>query len=185
MYLWDSRGNRYLDFLSGIGVNALGHAHPAIQATLKRQAGRLIHVSNLFFHEYQAELAKRLTKISGTGPGLLLQQRNRSLGGRAEARTHLRADQEYEWPQAEVAHPRSRQLISWAHFWFARDHRPSQVSRSFRAAYAGSRFRSVQRCRRPETPVRRGRMCDLPRDHSGGRRHLSQSARSFCSSHES
>jgi acetylornithine/N-succinyldiaminopimelate aminotransferase len=65
VYLWDSRGNRYLDFLSGIGVNALGHAHPAIQATLKRQAARLIHVSNLFFHEYQAELAKRLTKISG------------------------------------------------------------------------------------------------------------------------
>jgi acetylornithine/N-succinyldiaminopimelate aminotransferase len=65
VYLWDSRGNRYLDFLSGIGVNALGHSHPAIQATLKRQAGRLIHVSNLFFHEYQAELARRLTKISG------------------------------------------------------------------------------------------------------------------------
>jgi acetylornithine aminotransferase/acetylornithine/N-succinyldiaminopimelate aminotransferase len=65
VYLWDSRGDRYLDFLSGIGVNALGHAHPAIQATLKRQAGRLIHVSNLFFHEYQSELAKRLTKISG------------------------------------------------------------------------------------------------------------------------
>jgi acetylornithine aminotransferase/acetylornithine/N-succinyldiaminopimelate aminotransferase len=65
VYLWDSRGNRYLDFLSGIGVNALGHAHPAIQTTLKRQAGRLIHVSNLFFHEYQAKLAKRLTKISG------------------------------------------------------------------------------------------------------------------------
>ena len=65
VYLWDSEGNRYLDFLSGIGVNALGHAHPAIQAVLKRQAGKLIHVSNLFFHEYQAELAKRLTKISG------------------------------------------------------------------------------------------------------------------------
>src|SRR2546426_1961480 len=65
LYLWDSRGNRYLDFLSGIGVNALGHSHPAISSTLKKQAGRLIHVSNLFFHEYQAELAKRLTKISG------------------------------------------------------------------------------------------------------------------------
>jgi len=65
IYLWDSRGKRYLDFLSGIGVNALGHAHPVIQSTLKRQAGRLIHVSNLFFHEYQAELAKRLTRISG------------------------------------------------------------------------------------------------------------------------
>lgn len=65
VYLWDSRGNRYLDFLSGIGVNALGHRHPAIQRVLKRQACRLIHVSNLFFHEYQAELAQRLTGISG------------------------------------------------------------------------------------------------------------------------
>ena len=65
VYLWDSEGKRYLDFLSGIGVNALGHSHPAIQATIKRQAGRLIHISNLFFHEYQAELARLLTEISG------------------------------------------------------------------------------------------------------------------------
>ena len=65
VYLWDSRGKRYLDFLSGIGVNALGHNHPAIQAAIKRQASRLIHVSNLFFHEYQAELARLLTEISG------------------------------------------------------------------------------------------------------------------------
>jgi len=64
VYLWDSNGKRYLDCLSGLGVNALGHAHPAIQAVLKRQAGRLIHVSNLFYHEFQAELAKRLTRIS-------------------------------------------------------------------------------------------------------------------------
>jgi len=65
VYLWDSRGKRYLDFLSGIGVNALGHNHPAIQAAIKSQAGRLIHVSNLFFHEYQAELARLLTEIYG------------------------------------------------------------------------------------------------------------------------
>src|SRR5438094_5024755 len=65
VYLWDSTGERYLDFLSGIGVNALGHAHPAIQKVLKQQAGKLIHTSNLFYHEYQAELAKRLTKSSG------------------------------------------------------------------------------------------------------------------------
>ncbi len=65
VYLWDSTGKRYLDFLSGIGVNALGHAHPAIQKVLKQQAGKLIHTSNLFYHKYQAELAKRLTKISG------------------------------------------------------------------------------------------------------------------------
>jgi acetylornithine/N-succinyldiaminopimelate aminotransferase len=65
VYLWDSQGKRYLDFLSGIGVNALGHNHPAIQAAIKHQASRLIHVSNLFFHEYQADLARLLTEISG------------------------------------------------------------------------------------------------------------------------
>jgi acetylornithine/N-succinyldiaminopimelate aminotransferase len=65
VYLWDSEGKRYLDFLSGIGVNALGHAHPAITRVLKLQAGKLIHLSNLFYHQFQAELAKRLTRISG------------------------------------------------------------------------------------------------------------------------
>ncbi len=64
-YLWDSKGKKYLDFLSGLGVNALGHGHPAIQSVLKKQAGKLIHVSNLFFHQYQSELAKKLTKVSG------------------------------------------------------------------------------------------------------------------------
>ena len=65
VYVWDSTGKKYLDFLSGIGVNALGHNHPAIQKVIRRQAGRLIHTSNLFFHEYQGELAQRLTEMSG------------------------------------------------------------------------------------------------------------------------
>src|SRR5438477_10158768 len=65
VYLWDSKGKRYLDFLSGIGVNALGHGHPASQKVLKQQAGKLIHTSNLFYHDYQADLAKRLVKMSG------------------------------------------------------------------------------------------------------------------------
>src|SRR5260370_29943567 len=64
VYLWDSRGKRDLDLLSGIGVNALGHNRPAIQTAINRQAGRLIHVSNLFFHQYQAALARRPTDIS-------------------------------------------------------------------------------------------------------------------------
>ncbi|MBZ5722378.1 MAG: aspartate aminotransferase family protein [Acidobacteriia bacterium] len=65
VYLWDSTGKKYLDFLSGIGVNALGYGHPAIQKIISGQAGKLIHISNLFFHEYQAKLAKRLIQISG------------------------------------------------------------------------------------------------------------------------
>ena len=65
VYLTDSTGKRYLDFLSGIGVNALGYAHPAIQKVLARQSAKLIHISNLFYHEYQSELAKLLTAMSG------------------------------------------------------------------------------------------------------------------------
>ena len=65
VYVWDSTGKKYLDFLSGIGVNALGHNHPAIQKVIRRQAGRLIHTSNIFFHDFQAELASRLTEMSG------------------------------------------------------------------------------------------------------------------------
>jgi acetylornithine aminotransferase/acetylornithine/N-succinyldiaminopimelate aminotransferase len=65
VYLYDADGKRYLDFLSGIGVNALGHAHPAVVKTIEAQARKLVHISNLFFHQYQASLAEKLTKISG------------------------------------------------------------------------------------------------------------------------
>ena len=65
VHLIDDNGERYLDLLSGIGVNALGYAHPAIEKTIAEQSKKLIHISNLFFHEGQAELALRLTKMSG------------------------------------------------------------------------------------------------------------------------
>lgn len=65
VYLYDASGRKYLDFLSGIGVNALGYGHPAISKVIARQAQLLVHSSNLFFHEYQGELAERLTRISG------------------------------------------------------------------------------------------------------------------------
>ena len=57
VYLYDDAGRQYLDLLTGIGVNALGHGHPAIRRALAQQAGELIHVSNLFYHDYQSELA--------------------------------------------------------------------------------------------------------------------------------
>ena len=65
VYVWDSEGKRYLDFLSGIGVNALGHAHPVVLKAIQKQSRKLIHTSNLFFHQYQAELAQQLTQMSG------------------------------------------------------------------------------------------------------------------------
>ncbi len=65
VHLIDEKGDRYLDLLSGIGVNALGYGHPAIERAILHQSRALIHTSNLFFHEGQAELALRLTERTG------------------------------------------------------------------------------------------------------------------------
>jgi predicted acetylornithine/succinylornithine family transaminase len=65
VFLWDVEGKRYLDFLSGLGVNALGHAHPRIVKVIREQAARLIHVSNLYYNEYQGLLAEKLCQKSG------------------------------------------------------------------------------------------------------------------------
>ena len=65
VFLIDEQGERYLDLLSGIGVNALGYGHPAIVEAIAKQSRALIHVSNLFFHEGQAELAQKLTERTG------------------------------------------------------------------------------------------------------------------------
>ncbi len=65
VFVYDLEDRRYLDFVSGLGVNALGHAHPRIVKTIREQAGKLIHVSNLYYHEYQGELAEKLCTLSG------------------------------------------------------------------------------------------------------------------------
>jgi len=64
-YVFDTDGRRYLDLISGIGVNALGHAHPRIVKVIREQAGVLIHTSNLYYNEFQGRLAKKLTELSG------------------------------------------------------------------------------------------------------------------------
>jgi predicted acetylornithine/succinylornithine family transaminase len=65
VFVYDIEGKRYLDFVSGLGVNALGHAHPRIVKTIREQAARLLHVSNLYYHEYQGPLAEKLCALSG------------------------------------------------------------------------------------------------------------------------
>jgi acetylornithine aminotransferase/acetylornithine/N-succinyldiaminopimelate aminotransferase len=65
VHLRDAEGREYLDLLSGIGVSALGYGHPAVEAAIVGQTKRLLHTSNLFFHEHTAELALRLTEMSG------------------------------------------------------------------------------------------------------------------------
>ena len=65
VFLYDLDGKKYLDLVSGIGVNALGYAHPRIVKTIRDQAARLVHISNLYYHEYQGPLAEKLCALSG------------------------------------------------------------------------------------------------------------------------
>lgn len=66
-WVWDDDGTKYLDFLGGIAVNSLGHAHPVVVAAASRQAALMVHVSNYFATPSQLELAERLKRISGAG----------------------------------------------------------------------------------------------------------------------
>jgi acetylornithine aminotransferase/acetylornithine/N-succinyldiaminopimelate aminotransferase len=63
--LYDVDGREYLDFVSGIGVASLGHAHPGLTAAIADQAATLLHTSNLYYHPFQAEAAARLSTLSG------------------------------------------------------------------------------------------------------------------------
>lgn len=64
-YVFDSRRKKYLDFLGGIAVNALGHAHPRVVKTIRRESSRAVHFSNLFHHPFQGPLARKLAEWSG------------------------------------------------------------------------------------------------------------------------
>jgi acetylornithine/N-succinyldiaminopimelate aminotransferase len=68
-YVWDADGNRYLDLLAGIAVNALGHGHPALIEALSNQAASMIHVSNFFATPPQIELAEKLLTVAGAPKG--------------------------------------------------------------------------------------------------------------------
>ncbi|GAB47636.1 acetylornithine transaminase [Mobilicoccus pelagius] len=67
--VWDADGNRYLDLLAGIAVNALGHAHPDLVAALREQVGEFVHVSNFFTTVPQIALAERLLDVAGAPEG--------------------------------------------------------------------------------------------------------------------
>jgi predicted acetylornithine/succinylornithine family transaminase len=65
VYVYDVDGRRYLDLVGGLGVNALGHAHPRIVQAIRNEADQLIHTSNLYYHKYYGILAEKLSHLSG------------------------------------------------------------------------------------------------------------------------
>jgi acetylornithine/N-succinyldiaminopimelate aminotransferase len=88
-YVYDDGGKRYLDLISGIGVNALGHAHPRIVKIIREQAGLLIHSSNLYYHDYQGPLAKKLVEASGLARAFFCNSGTEAMeGGLKMVRSH-------------------------------------------------------------------------------------------------
>src|SRR6185312_7336702 len=69
-YVFDDSGRRYLDLVSGIGVNALGHNHPRIIRSIQEQSTRLLHTSALYTHEFRGPLSRELCRFSGLDQAL-------------------------------------------------------------------------------------------------------------------
>ena len=67
VYVYDTQGKKYIDYLGGIAVNVLGHAYPPLVKAIADQAGRMIHCSNLYYTQVQADAAAKLKKLSGLG----------------------------------------------------------------------------------------------------------------------
>jgi predicted acetylornithine/succinylornithine family transaminase len=98
-YMWDINGKRYLDFIAGIGVNALGQNHPRIVKVIQEQAARLIHTSNLFYNEYQGPLAKRIAETSGLNRTFFTNSGTESIEGALKmmkAHGHAVSPEKYE-----------------------------------------------------------------------------------------
>ena len=85
--LWDKDGNRHLDFLCGLAVTGLGHAHPAITTAIAEQAATLTHTSNLFATEHQAPVAETIDRLIGGPQGQVLFQNSGGRGKRSCAQT--------------------------------------------------------------------------------------------------
>jgi acetylornithine/N-succinyldiaminopimelate aminotransferase len=98
VYLFDSSGNRYLDLMAGLGVNALGHAHPRMVAAMADQAAKIVHLSPQYANRYPGELGERLCSMSGMKGIFYSTGGSEAVEGALKlARTHAR--QNYRHPK--------------------------------------------------------------------------------------
>jgi len=109
VHVYDHKGRKYLDFLSGIGVNALGYAHPALTKVIARQSKLLVHTSNLFYTDYQGKLAAALIKISGMDRVFFTNSGTEAWEGalklaRAYAKEHKQEGHEPKWRILALEH---------------------------------------------------------------------------------
>jgi acetylornithine/N-succinyldiaminopimelate aminotransferase len=138
VYVRDEQGNDYLDLLSGIGVSALGYAHPAVTAAIDAQTKRLLHTSNLFFHEHTAELAVRLTEISGMDRVFFCNSGTEAWEAALKlARAHAGL------LRSQGKKSIGTDFLAWSDDWRGRDDAQGEVPRAVCTGDAGCRFRSL------------------------------------------
>ena len=174
--LWDAEGNEYLDFLCGISVTNLGHCHPRVVAAVREQAGRLMHVSNLFYTEPAMRLAERLSRVEPRRQGVPLQLRRRGDRGGDQARAQGAPGRRRSWsstapstaaPTARCRRPRRRPSRRRSRRWCPasapsrREPRGARARRSTsappRCCSSRSRARAACTCSRRSCSRRRAR----------------------------
>ena len=141
-HVWDVDGNRYLDLVGGIAVNALGHGHPALVSAISKQAGEAIHVSNLFTSEGQIALAERLIALAGAPEGSAVFFANSG----AEA---IEAAIKLSRRTGRAGHRRRRGRLPRPHHRRAGADPQARLPRALRAAHPGRQPRPVRRRGRP------------------------------------
>ncbi len=122
-YVYDTSGKRYLDLIAGIGVNALGHAHPRLMKVIREQAARMIHCSNLYYHEYQGPLAERIAKASGLDRVFFCNSGTEAVEGALKIDPRARPQDQ----PGEVRDRRAARFLSRAHLRRAFHHRPGEL----------------------------------------------------------
>ena len=121
--LWDSEGKEYLDFLGGLAVTSLGHAHPAVADALADQARTLLHVSNLYYNDVQPQVAARLDALLGGG-GRVFFANSGAEANECAIKLARRHGQTHGGPERYHVLSRLR-LVPRPHAHHARRHRPA------------------------------------------------------------
>ena len=167
--LWDSEGKEYLDFLGGLAVTSLGHAHPAVADAVADQARTLLHVSNLYFNDVQPEVAARLDALLG-GDGRVFFANSGAEANECAIKLARRYGQAHGGPDRFHVISRLR-LVPRPHAHDPRRDRPAAEAGSVPAAAGGvppGRVRRRRRARRGDGRARgRG---DARGDPGRGRR---------------
>ena len=177
VWLTATNGERYLDFTSGVAVNALGHAHPHLVAALTEQAQKVWHVSNLYEIPEAERVAQRLVRRQLCRRRVLLQFRRRSDGMRHQDGAQIPVG---ERRARALSHHHLRRRLPRPHAGDARRRRPEEISRRLRPGGRRLRPGAIRRSRSGQARHRAGDRRDPDRADAWAKAACASSSRRSC-----